>query len=128
MQDFDGAIVDYDEAIQLDSTASHYNGLAWLLATCPVAAVREGKRALELGTNACEIGAWKNDSHVGTLSAAYAEAGDFESALKYLDQAIELNPESHKAKREEMRASYLAGKPYHEPTPSGQVAGSQAYD
>jgi Tfp pilus assembly protein PilF len=53
-KEYDKAITDLDEAIRLDPMdASGFNGKAWLLATCPVAGIRNGKRAVELARKAC---------------------------------------------------------------------------
>ena len=41
------------------SYAPAYNGRAWLWATCPDAKYRDGKRAVESATRACELSEWK---------------------------------------------------------------------
>ncbi|MCH7918191.1 MAG: ankyrin repeat domain-containing protein [Planctomycetes bacterium] len=66
--------------------------LAMLLSACPVAQVRDGKRAVELSTHLCEQTNWTNYDFIGILAAAYAEAGDFETAAKWANEAIELLP------------------------------------
>ena len=66
--------------------------LAWLLAVSPQADVRDGKQAVEYATKACELTHWKQPTHIDTLAAAYAEAGDFDNAVKY-EQQYEKSPD-----------------------------------
>ena len=37
---------------------------------------------------ACSIVAWKDEDMIDTLAAAYAETGDFDSAVRYAQQAL----------------------------------------
>jgi tetratricopeptide (TPR) repeat protein len=66
-----------------------YNSLGWLLATCPDDKVRDGKRAVEYATTACERSGWKDPFCLDTLAAAYAEAGQFEEAVRYQTRALD---------------------------------------
>jgi len=100
--------------------ADSCNKLAWYLATCWDDSIREGKRAVELATKACELTEWKNPNCIDTLAAAYAEAGKFDDAVKWEKKAMEqpdmlglLVPERAKARLK----LYEAHKPYHEPRP-----------
>ena len=45
------------------SGPSRTNGLAWLLAACPEGKYRDGKRAVELATKACELSGWRYNYH-----------------------------------------------------------------
>jgi tetratricopeptide (TPR) repeat protein len=68
--------------------AKALNNCAWRRATCPEPSIRNGELAVADSKRACELTQWKFASHIDTLAAAYAEAGDFDSAVRYEQQAI----------------------------------------
>ena len=93
------------------------NALAWLLATAPDAALRDGQQAVKLASRACEL--TNNQSHqmLDTLAAAQAEAGDFAAAAETAAAAANLAEKSGETEaaaghRERMEL-YKAKKPYH---------------
>jgi tetratricopeptide (TPR) repeat protein len=61
---------------------------AWFQATCPDASFRNGQQAVKDAKVACSIMAWKDESMIDILAAAYAETGDFDSAVRYAQQAL----------------------------------------
>ena len=99
-------------------TLESINSVAWFRATSPAAEFRNGAKAVEYATKVCELTDWKMAMFVNTLAAAYAEVGDFDSAVKWQRQAIDLLTEEQSAKWQadfEGRLKlYQAGKPYCE--------------
>lgn len=61
---------------------------AWLQATCPDPSFRNGQQAVKDAKAACSIIVWKDEDTIDTLAAAYAEIGDFNSAVQYAQQAL----------------------------------------
>jgi tetratricopeptide (TPR) repeat protein len=111
--DTDKAIADFDESIRLDpNNVHHENALAWLFATCPDEKYRDGQKAVEHATKACELTDWKEPGWIDTLAAANAEASDFEKAVKWQQKAMEMADESEKADYKSRLDLYEAGKPY----------------
>ncbi len=113
---YDRAINDCTNALRLDPRNPWaHNDLAWLRATCPVARVRNGKEAIEAATSACELTNWGNWEYIDTLAGAFAEAGDFEKAVKYQEQAIQMRGVADGDRREmaQRLSIYKRHRPYH---------------
>jgi tetratricopeptide (TPR) repeat protein len=115
--DHAAAIADLEKALELQpDNDTVLNNLAWVLATSPDDAVRDGKRAIELAQKACELTEWKQPHVISTLAAAHAESGDFDEARKYSRQAVEGSDEAAEVRvqlKNELE-SYEAGKPWRE--------------
>jgi tetratricopeptide (TPR) repeat protein len=110
------AVVDYSEASRLaPHNPAVLNNLAWLLATCPDASVRDGKRALDVATRACEMTHWNDAPAIDTLAAAYAETGDYANAVKWETKylaSLSLTP-SDATDGQARLVLYQAHQPYH---------------
>jgi tetratricopeptide (TPR) repeat protein len=117
-KEFDKAAADWRRSIQLEQQKDSwcYDSLAWLLATCPKAEVRDGKEAIEYARKACEMTRWHAPGIIETLAAAYAEAGDFKQAVRWQTKAVDMKApdQDQKKKMEARRALYKEGKPYRE--------------
>jgi Flp pilus assembly protein TadD len=119
--DYERAAADFGEAIRLKEdfweACSH---LAWLLAVCPDANVRNGEYAVQYALKACDLSDWKNDSLLSTLAAAYAEAGRFDDAVKWQNKYLESdylnsNPSNDTLEKARQRLHlYEQNTPYHE--------------
>lgn len=112
--DFKRAIVDYEDAIRVDpANTLALNNIAWVLATCPEPELRDGPRAVEIATCACEQTQWKQGGLVDTLAAAHAEVGNFAEAsrLERLFIEFDLTKERRDAGLEKL-ASYERQLPY----------------
>ena len=112
------AIVELKKLVDRDpKNVEALNGLAWTLATCPDAKVRDGKQAIKHARRACELTDWKFWGFLDTFAAASAAAGDFAAAVKWQVEAIRLAPDGRKIEKQEMRARldlFKAKKPYRE--------------
>jgi tetratricopeptide (TPR) repeat protein len=64
------------------------NNAAWVRATCPDAAYRDGAKAVELATKACAATGHEDGMFLDTLAAAHAEAGRFADAVKAQEKAL----------------------------------------
>jgi len=115
----DEAITHYQKALQIKpDSVDVLNNLAWLLATCPDAHLRDGVQAVKYAGQACELTHYGVTPLVGTLAAAYAEAGRFDDAIAAAQKACTLASaagEQDLLKRnQELLALYRAHQPYHE--------------
>jgi spermidine synthase len=117
--DFAAAVASYRLALK-----SHpkmpvlLNNLAWLLATCPDASLRNGPEAVQYAERACELTHYWQTLLIGTLAAAYAEAGRFDDAIAMAQKACAMASKSGEQDlletNQKLLALYRDHQPYHE--------------
>ena len=90
------------------------NNLAWLLATSPEAAIRNGGEAVKLAARAVDLSHGKNASMLDALAAAYAEVGRFPEAVAAARRALELAPSQLVPALKARLELYLRGNPFRE--------------
>ncbi len=123
------AITHYYIALKNDP-ADRYalNDLAWLRASCPQSAFRNGAEAVELARRAVRLSNGREAAITGTLAAAYAEAGRFSEAVRTARQSIDLaKRQNNQALTEDTRARlklYMNRKPYRQPVPASSPRAS----
>ena len=114
------AIPHFRQVVQLNPQhlAAH-NSLAWILATHRDAHIRQPNEALQLAHRACRLTQYKNPSTLDTLSAAYANAGQFDRAINTAQKAINLATAAKNQTLADLIKKHLElykqGKPYREP-------------
>jgi tetratricopeptide (TPR) repeat protein len=112
------AIAQYESALRTQpNLARACNNLAWLLAASLDPSLRNAPRAIELAQRADQLARGRNPVFLGTLAAAYAEAGQFGPAVKTIERALPMASGNAAlvAALEKQKALYQAGKPFHEP-------------
>jgi tetratricopeptide (TPR) repeat protein len=113
------AVGHYREALRREPRlVAAQNQLAWTLATCSDASLRNGFESVELARRANELSGERNPIFLHTLAAAYAETGQFTEAISTATRALELAAtEGNRALVDALQneiALYRAGSPYHE--------------
>ena len=103
------AVAEYEAALALQAgNPQLLNNLAWALATCPEDSVRNGARSVDLAQKAVQLTGNSNPQILGTLAAAWAEAGKFPEAIATAQQALERATAQTNATQVEALRSRLA--------------------
>jgi protein O-mannosyl-transferase len=115
----DQALAEYRSALEINPDAPPaLNDLAWALATAADAPNRSGAEAVALAERACRLTGFQQPLFIGTLAAAYAEAGRFDDAVNTAEKARDLALAAGQKDLSERNAQllelYRAQKPYHE--------------
>ena len=116
---FEQALRDDREVTRMDpENAEVFKEIAWILATCSDQSFRNGTNAVAAATKACELNHWKSWQYMDALAAAYAEAGDFQEAVKYEQRAMKLRGSQGNEYRQMRQRLFLYqdGKAYREVT------------
>lgn len=113
------AIMQFREALrQKPNFAAALNNLAWILSSDPEAENRNGFEAVQLAERACQLTEYRVTIMVGTLGAAYAEAGRFEEAVATARKAEALatlaNDTRLAQKNRELEELFGSRRPFHE--------------
>jgi len=129
--DIDGAIEHYEAAVHNPLMRTNpaafeaFNNLAWIRAANARPELRNGAEAVSLARQACEITTNSEPFLLGTLAAAYAEAGQFQeaeaTARKARELAIARGLGAVAAKNKELLKLYQSKRAYHESPPFGQL-------
>jgi Tfp pilus assembly protein PilF len=119
------AIGHYHEALSLEPQfADVLNNLAWLLATWHEPKFRNGTEAIKLAEQVVNLA--KQTAYVGTLAAAYAEAGQFPKAIETVEKARAMAVSAGQTElatwNQKLLELYRSGQPYHEIDPSKKTA------
>jgi tetratricopeptide (TPR) repeat protein len=117
------AMVHYRRVIEIEPNSENaLNNLAWLLATTPDARLRNGPEAVRFAERACKLTHDEQAFFIGTLAAAYAEAGKFEQAVataqRAYDVALAHGQKAVAVNNQHLMESYKSGQAFHgEATP-----------
>jgi protein O-mannosyl-transferase len=114
------AVAEYNGVLQLNpDLLGALNNLAWVLSTASDTQIRNGPKAVQLATRACDLTAWKQTVYIGTLAAAYAQAGDFDKAVTTAQKACDLasahGEKELLQKNQELLQQYKRHEPVREP-------------
>jgi tetratricopeptide (TPR) repeat protein len=110
LQHWAEAIDDYASAYRRDQYAGILLGR--LYSGCPEPDLRSGAQAIEVATKVCLASEWKDWRAISVLASGYAEAGDFQRALEYAEQALSLASEEERPERQRRIEQYKASLPF----------------
>jgi len=119
------SIEEFRKAIEIPpGHANAQNNLAWLLATWPDPAIRNGAKAVDLAKKLDAVAEGRNTLILTTLAAAYAEAGDFAKAQETAHKALALaDAQSEAGLSNSLKvqiACYESGRPFRDGQKTGR--------
>ena len=111
--DYRRAIADFRQALSIDvQSAEAHRSLAWLLATCPDQSYRNPRQALASAERAAQLAAPGDPFVLDSLAAAHANAGQFDRAVRYQQEAIVNVPGDFAGPFQERLALYQQRRPF----------------
>jgi tetratricopeptide (TPR) repeat protein len=120
---YEESVADLETAIQLKPDFPNpYKHLAWLRATCPEPALRDGSSAVAHATRALELSKEKPADWYAVLAAAYAEAGDFDQAVSWQKKCLEQSKPTDQPTMQDRLALFESHQPFRDQpaAPAGQ--------
>ena len=98
-------------------------GLAWVMATCPLPALRDGPDALVLAEKATQLTGGRDPMALRALAAAFGENGQFDNAVAAVQRAIQIanlqgNTGFASSLQPQLKA-YQSGQPFRDATLKG---------
>jgi tetratricopeptide (TPR) repeat protein len=122
---YEQAICEAKDFLAADNEDVHASAaLAWFLATCPVASLRDGEQSVRLAQKA------KNGESLdwwmihACLAVARAETGSFKDAIRHGHVALQTAPAGWRGKCEAALACFTTDRPYRDesinPTSAGE--------
>jgi tetratricopeptide (TPR) repeat protein len=115
MGDYQNALADYNKSVELEPEFTDARlRLAWLLSTCPDKRIRDGKRAVELAKDSCELSGWNQADEIDVLAAAHAEAGNFDRACHSAVLALRQCSKEDREACQSRLSLYRQRKPFRE--------------
>jgi tetratricopeptide (TPR) repeat protein len=116
--DYARAIEMYSRVVSAESTSRiervlAYVELANIWAEAADLKLRDGRRAIEAATKACELSHWNLPEALSALAAAHAECGEFDDAVRWQTKAAELSPTALQAEFDG-EARFVTPSPDHD--------------
>src|SRR5690606_13444064 len=121
------ALADYRAAWKLSE--DHFDAnhcLAFLLAACPDASLRDLQSAVNHAKKSCELSGWTNWETIALLATTHAQSGDFPNAIRFQGEALKLAPVEKNAELQRRLALYESRKRPYETAAKGPAEESQA--
>jgi tetratricopeptide (TPR) repeat protein len=118
MGEHERALADYRAYLVRDiNQPAILNNAAWVMATSPHAALRNGRLAVRLALRANQLTDDKQPHIWSTLAAAFAETGDFDAAVTWAAKAVDSGTDDAKEQMRAERESYRQRKPWRTKIP-----------